>query len=186
MDKSKLKKIRRTALFLDKEEKSRGDELMDKMISYAIKQIIDGFVDSYKTIVKAKQEQETARVKAEEALRVLKEKEEAEKRKIKFGKLEFHSGAFGSKGAKFIIPAMATLGTAVSVVAMLMRNLDNARRVSGEVRRWNERLDKRRLIAEKRRQEEWAFKKEKLESQENAEGLKEQPKRRRGRPRKGT
>ena len=81
---------------------------------------------------------------------------------------------------------MATLGTAVSIVAMLMRNLDNARRVSGEIRRWNERLDKRRLIAEKRRQEEWALKKEKLESQENAEGLKEQPKRRRGRPRKGT
>jgi hypothetical protein len=177
MEKSKLKKLRTRIQYFD----GPTPDMMD----YAIKQIIEAMVDAYKIIVKAKQQEEVAKAKAEAQLRVLREKEEIEKRKIKFGKLEFHSGAFGS-GAKFVIPALATVGTAMSIVGVLMRNLDNARRVSGEVRRWNERLDKRRLIAEKRRQEEWAIKKAKIESQQNAEGVVEQPKRRRGRPRKGT
>ena len=150
------------------------------MLNYALTSMIDAFTDVYKDVLRAKVAQETARIKAEEQQKIIRAQMEADKAKIKFGKLEFSTTALG-KNAKFVVPVISAVGVAISATTFLLKNLDQARRVSGEIRRWNERLDKRKLEAEKRRQEEWQIKKGKM----SPEGTTQQVKRRRGRPRKG-
>lgn len=170
-----MKKYRR---FTDKEM----EDIQSQMISYALKKLIDAFIESYKNISKAKAEERAAKAKAEALKKEIEEKMRLEKSRIKFGKFEMSTEAFG-KGAKYVIPIISALGVAVSATTFVMKNLDNARRVSGEIRRWNERLDKRRLEAEKRRQEMWQIERQKLLGEQNSSPIEEKTEtRRRGRP----
>lgn len=183
----------------------RFTDVENDFLQYALKKLIDALFESYKSISKAKAAEQIARAKAEAARAAAEEKSRIEGSKVKFGKFEMSLEGLG-KNAKFVVPIVSALGVAVSATTLVMKNLDNARRVSGEIRRWNERLDKRRLEAEKRRQEMWKLEKQKLMGKGTENPLTEtseqttkkpgrppkhqkseptQPKRRRGRPSKG-
>ena len=159
-------------------------DLQDKMLEYALKKVIDSLVKNMQMTMKARKQAELAYQKAEIHSKAIK-------KSVKFGKLEL---PMDFDGAKYIIPIISGLFVGITIIQQAAKATDTARRLAGEVRRWEEKKDKVRLLrAEERKQAQFELERNQHESEyveprkpgrPRTRPVSTEPKRKPGRPKK--